>query len=297
METVQFKTNSAQYTVYLDVQNPGLPYSIFLHGGPGFNCYGERQVLPPFFRSKLNFIWFDLLGCSESPAVSSEKITWDAQIEDVIRIIKQFSNGPVNVIAHCLGAHLTHDLVLKNHDLVRKVVWYAPVVSVSGVFKRVLTRAISENRLDFEKLDISLQTGINDFFQTPDEKFSQKEVMLLLQLLEKIRDFQELYWLNRGAMQAYLQWMTIKPFNPEVFVRLQIQFFQRGPQPFPSYEGIPVLMLRSDNDLITPFESNVCVIADRIPHAEIRTIRNGFHWLQFEKTEECAKNTVEFLLR
>src|SRR5689334_9029332 len=116
MEIRSFRTSSANYKIYCNTIDPKQPYSVFIHGGPGFNAYGERHVLGPLFHEKLNFLWFDTLGCAESPAHSPEQITWDNQIKDISEIIREVAKKPVHLIGHCLGALHTHDLVRENPE-------------------------------------------------------------------------------------------------------------------------------------------------------------------------------------
>lgn len=295
MVTRQIKTQSGTYTVHLDRSEKDVPFTLFLHGGPGFNCHAERMVLGPAFRARLNFLWFDHLGCPGSPAVSPEAITWDRQIEDIIEVTRAFTSDPVHVIGHCLGAQLTHDLVRKDPRFVKSAVWYAPVNRVSDVFKTVLRRSLSEGRLSYTDLSQQEVADVEAFLATPEEKFGAQQMMVLLQLAGNIRDFQELYWSDFDAMRNYLQMIVDRPLVIDVFARLMIQYFERGPLPFPSYEGIPVLALYSDNDKITPWEHHGREVLARIPHARALQVPGACHWMQFQNPGECARHTLEFL--
>jgi hypothetical protein len=62
MKVQQFRTGSAEYILRIHDAHPGRPFTIFLHGGPGFNTQVERQLLGPLLQAGLNFIWFDLIG-------------------------------------------------------------------------------------------------------------------------------------------------------------------------------------------------------------------------------------------
>jgi pimeloyl-ACP methyl ester carboxylesterase len=201
---------------------------------------------------------------------------------------------PVNVIGHCLGAQLTHDIVRKNRDLVKNVVWYSPVLSVQAVFKRVLRRAVDEHLLDLNTMTTEQRAIHAQFLRTADEDFTGKEVSMVLQILPHIRDFQHLYWHDKAAMARYLEQMKDRPMAIDVFVKMSTDYFERGGLPIPSYENIPVLMLYSDNDEITPWETNGAQILKSIPHTKTRLISGGCHWLHLEKPEECARATTDF---
>lgn len=288
-------TDYGEYHVYINRVNAAKPFTIFLHGGPGLNCFAERQDLGPIFHKHLNFIWFDHLGCAESKAHSSDKLGHDNQVRDIIAVTRKITDNPVDVIGHCLGAQLTHDLIRLDRNFVRRVVWYSPVLSVQGVFKRVLRRSADEGQIDLAALSTELRAAYEEILQTSDDKFGQKEVMTALQLIAQMRDFQQLYWHDKNALIRYSEHMKDRPMAVDVFVKMSTDYFERGILPIPSYENIPVFMLHSDNDGITPWETNGAEILKSIPHAETRLIENAYHWIHLEKPRECAEATVEFL--
>lgn len=295
MQISQFISDSASYKIYRNEKNPGKPFCLFLHGGPGFHSQAEREVLGGPFNEELNFLWFDLLGCADSPAKSLDCITWNNQIQDLRAIIQKFANGPVNIIGHCLGAQITHDLIRLDRSLVKRVVWYSPVQSVLDVFHRVLQRALAEKRLERSSLTADEVRGLDSFLKLGESDLTGQETMLLLQLAAKTRDFDSLYWFDQNALKRWLNWMNRWPLKPEVFLRLMSDYFSRGPLPVPDYSGVPVLMLHSDNDVITPWEKHGKKLSSIIPQSERRLVPDGCHWLQFEKPEETIRHTLDFL--
>lgn len=295
MQTRQLRTDAACYTIYINDLAPTHPFTIFLHGGPGYNCSGELQVLWPLLAPQLNLAWFDLVGCAGAPAHTPDHIGWKPQLDDVCTIIRSLDRGAVNVIGHCLGAEITHDLMRTDPALVRSVTWYSPVRSVADTFRGVIRTALSRALLDPNDLSAEHRTALDRFFSTSEEQWGKAEALLMLALAAKAPDFLSLYWSDAEKFQLWAKWMTERPFNPEVFWRLMSDYFERGGRPLPSYEGIPVLALHSDNDHITPWETHGRRILDAIPHAEERLIPNACHWLQFQAPAATAQHTLEFI--
>ena len=158
MQAHHCETRNGTYVVHTsNIGGELSQMSMFLHGGPGFNLVAERSMFAPFVGHNTGFIWCDHLGCGESTVRSPDRLSWDAQVDDVAHIARQYGDGPVNFVGHCLGVELIHDLVRRYRDLVASAVWISPTGDLLEVFKTVLRRGASERRLDLNSL-------------TPDQK-------------------------------------------------------------------------------------------------------------------------------
>jgi pimeloyl-ACP methyl ester carboxylesterase len=290
-----FRTESGQYRVHINAVDPTRPFSIFLHGA-GFNGSAEREVLGPRLGS-LNFLWFDLLGAEGSPAVSADRISWENQIADILAVTRRFTQKPVNVIGHCQGAPITHDLVRAAPGFVRKAVWYSPVRTVADALKNIFNQARSQKRLSLDQMTEDERTWLDRFMRQDPSAMDSKDASFVLALSAKVRDLQELYWTDSTAMRIWTEHANKYPFAIDTFLKLQGDFFaeRRDLIPVPDYAGIPVLMLHSPEDAICPWDSNGKRLTEKIPHAAHREIVGGAHWVHFQKPDECASLTLEFL--
>lgn len=289
----QIETECARYAVHVHEVDGRQPFTIYLHGGPGFNASAERQVLGPLLAPSLNLLWFDLLGCAGSPARSPDRITWDNTVTDVVRLVRRFTTGPVNVVGHCLAAQMTHDLVRQHPAAVRRVVWYSPAHTVTGVFKGILVRSVLEGRL--RGLTPAEGQALARFCASPDEAFGRSEVDLILSFVGRIEGLQEMYWSDLDAMRRYLSILEESPIDFDVFRRLQTDFFERGPLPVPDYGDIPVLALHADDDRVAPWEIQGAPLLRKIRNAADRRVEGGCHWLHLQRPDVCARHTIEFL--
>jgi pimeloyl-ACP methyl ester carboxylesterase len=295
MQIKRFTTGSGTYTVHVDGADPGKPYAVWLHGGPGFNSHGERSLLAGRFASKANVLWFDLQGCGEFEAAPGGELSWDRQVSDIVEVVRHFTKEPVHVMGHCLGALIAHDLVATDPSLVKSLFVEAPISSLPEVFRHVLKRSMNEGRLPAQSLPSETAAGAERFLSSSDNELRAGDALFFLQLAGAIRDFQELYWIDRSAMARYIGWMTERPFAPATFVKLAGDLFERGPRAIPSYEGIPVRLVYAENDPVAPWESHGKQLTAAIPHATTRLIPGAGHWMHFEKTEDAVREALTFL--
>jgi pimeloyl-ACP methyl ester carboxylesterase len=244
-------------------------------------------------------LWCDHLGCGESVTRSRDTITLDAQTDDIAAIVREFARGPAHVVGYCLGTPMTHDLVTRHREIVRSAVWCSPMVSVRRLFQHVLRKSIREGRLDPAALPADLAMELDAFLSVANDDIGDaargaRQALLVLEMIGRIRDFHEMYWSGPTVMQRWIEWMTEAPMSVDVFQMLASQYLARDPQEIPDYEGIPVLILRSDNDPIAVWPQHGPELLQRIPHAREITVPGGCHWMHFERPDEMVQATLEF---
>jgi pimeloyl-ACP methyl ester carboxylesterase len=110
-----------------------------------------------------------------------------------------------------------------------------------------------------------------------------------------IRGLYELYWSDPEAMQAQVLATDGVFVTPEAFLELSSDYFSRGAMPTPSYEGIPVLIIYSPDDGVTDWEQHGAVAARALPHAEVRKVDRGAHFVHLQKPQETAREISRFL--
>lgn len=133
--------------------------------------------------------------------------------------------------------------------------------------------------------------------RTPSSAFGRDDAARVLGLAGRIHDFQGLYWTDSAAMARTAELLAEHPFSAEAFLGLQGSYFaeERQSLPVPDYAGIPVLMLHSASDGITPWETNGQLLRRAIPHAEVAHVEGGSHWLHLQQPSATASLTMGFL--
>jgi pimeloyl-ACP methyl ester carboxylesterase len=293
-EVKTVRTDHGTYTIHRDAPNPGLPYLIFLAGGPGFGSAAERLFLSPFLREQVNFLWFDQLGTAEAPAHAPELITWRNLVADVAQLIREEVGAPVHILAHCAGLLTVNELVRSHRELIRGVTVVAPEGSVVG-FKTIVRGQIASGRLDLSRLDAALRERLDRFFDSSAAGWSGAEIMLILELYAQTEDWFGFYWRNPQARALFDDLSRESPFAPETFVRLATEHLQQMGRVPPDYSGVPVQLICGEGDPVSVWEEQGPHMKRLIPHAEVTIIPDGHHWPYFERPQETVEALRTFI--
>jgi pimeloyl-ACP methyl ester carboxylesterase len=297
MEKILFSSENATYSVYRNQVKPGQPYTIFLHGGPGLNNFAERKLLGPYLNQHLNFLWFDLLGCHESPAKSDAVLTWDKQVDDIFSIVSRYAEGPVNIVSHCIGSQVGHSFVRKYPASVNKLVFISPNQQVPATFKGIISLAENEGRLKLSDTD---KAQLQKFINLPDSDFVAEDVNTFLKFAMQAEGLFDLYWHNHKMQEKYFAETAQAPLNPTTFVAMQMDFFKepaKDPLFYSTGLGgrIPILLLQGEHDRITPWQQNGKLLAENHSATQVEFIPEAAHWPHFENQQACLPKLVEFL--
>jgi pimeloyl-ACP methyl ester carboxylesterase len=98
-------------------------------------------------------------------------------------------------------------------------------------------------------------------------------------------------------MQAFVRVLESAPLLPTTFVRIMGDFFARGRDQAADYSSVPLLVLYADDDRVTPWKQHGAIATQAVPHATIRRIDGGSHFLHLQKPHETADSIVAFLER
>lgn len=135
--------------LYVTEKGQGEPL-VVLHGGPGMD---HRYMISAVSELTEHFrvVVYERRGCLRSP-VPIEKVTFDANIEDLRALQRELGDEPIHLLAHSAGAELAGAYVEAYPDLVKHVVLVgAPVLTNRGGEEEAnLGREQYEARVKFE---------------------------------------------------------------------------------------------------------------------------------------------------
>ncbi|MFI5310809.1 MAG: alpha/beta fold hydrolase [Gemmatimonadales bacterium] len=103
---------SSGFTVTTDVPlfwcaygTPGAPRLLVLHGGPGAD---HEYLLPQFLdlADKHELIFYDQRGGGRSRNDAREPITWQTQVSDLERVVRELVDGAPTIVGYSWGAML-----------------------------------------------------------------------------------------------------------------------------------------------------------------------------------------------
>jgi pimeloyl-ACP methyl ester carboxylesterase len=256
--------------------------SVFLHGGPGLNTHAERVLLGDQLSARMKVMWVDQLGGGESVPRSMDAIGWDPLVEDMLTIIRKEGGGPVRLLAHCAGSHVSHEIVSRDPSLVSEVVFINPSENLAATLKNIIRNALSEKRLETAPEELA---RIKSMLEKDDSSFGLEQVLTFVEFVVKVRGLPELYWFNRTAMAEVLPVAAQQPISPQAFVALLVQILARPKPNYGAYSKTPVRIIHGDMDRVSPWEENGAVLVKAIPHAKVERLPGVGHWPQFEARE------------
>lgn len=264
---MKLRTNGVELQYSLQGSGPPL---VWVSGtGIGGGLWHREQI--PVFARDFTCLTFDLRGTGESGA-PEEGYSVENMATDVVGLIEaEFGSTPVSIIGFSLGSAIVQQIALTNPHMLSQAILLSTWSSTSN------------------------EEHIRRWFQA--------------RLLALRRAPTEVF-------RAFSFWMwspTIMEDEPELIAELE-GFLQRnsGDQPLHAYEGhfeadlghdtydqlhqigTPTLVLYGEEDLITLPQYNRTV-AQMIPGAQIRSIRNAGHFACLERGGEVNNVIEEFL--
>ena len=294
MKKISFSSKFADYVLFRNKIDENIPYTIFLHGGPGFNNLAEREILGKYYHDKLNVLWFDMLGCYEAPAKDPEYINLENTITDIIRIIDQFAGGFVNLVGFCISSQLVHSIVKRFPEKVNKVVLLSPCESMAQTYQNILTLAKDSEQLILNENEVEL---FNEFMQVTDSTFNSDVLKTFAGLALKTENLYDLYWYNKNAMIDYFTYAEKAPLNIDVFSLMLLNHFSDLPNDYMKlYMEKEILVCRGERDQIIRWEQNGKKIIDALPDVKSVLIPDAGHWIHFENAVETSKVGIDFIL-
>ncbi|MBL6990985.1 MAG: alpha/beta fold hydrolase [Bacteriovoracaceae bacterium] len=293
METIKHYSAFATYTLHKNVVDINAPYTVFLHGGPGFNNDFERESMGPHFHKTHNFIWFDFLGCKNSPANNISEITLKNTILDMHEIFKKYTNGQVNLIGFCVSTLIINHYVKSYPEMIKKVVFFSPVIKVAAFLQDVLKVHYKKGTL---KLDPKSKTTYDSLVRPNLLKFTPQELEQFGNLTLQIDNLLDVYWENKIIMQQYLNFHMGELLALDVYFAIQIDLFNNQILDLTSmYTNIDVLIIKGEKDQITNWEQNGLELTKQIPHAQVETLANSGHWAYLENQKISTQLIKNFL--
>lgn len=300
VETIKFESAFAIYTIHRHVVHPGGPFVVFLHGGPGLNNEVERQVLAPKFAQSHNMLWFDFLGCHNSPAFDRSHINLENTLTDMKAILDSFTFDEVYLVGFCIGTQFIHHFAQKYPEMVKekvkKVAFMGPAIKTAGVLKNILK--IHKDRGSL-KLDDADQAVFATVQSADDVSMTPTQLEKCASLIFKAENFPEIYWFNKEAMNNYFRVNLDKPISVDVFFNVQNDLFAKNIDRLEElyaelYQDSEVLLLQGEHDRITVWEQNGQILQQKIPHAKFETVKNAGHWVHLENAPQVVSTLQKF---
>lgn len=202
----------------------GLPYVLFVHGGPGLNVGALEYLIDHeglFLSLDANIIFYDQRGCGRSLQLNNQ-VVHQSNIDDLASLHSDLSErygySVVAIIGHSYGAKLLYDTHLQNNISV-------PLVLVA-TSNSILTPRINNMILDLSYLKSNDRDKYNMVMEALDRNRMDSlwEVAELLSPMFHENPFRPLrYWANLTWYEKYKSALEeVKlPINNEIFMNVR----------------------------------------------------------------------------
>jgi proline iminopeptidase len=273
MVTAEFLTIN-DLRIYTKRMGNGLPL-VFLHGGPG----GEHRYFLPHLERLANsyeLIFYDQRGCGQSEEPVDKIYTIEDEIETLEELRKSFGLEKLNLVGESWGSMLALLYASKYPQHVNKIFMTAAVgVEADGYlqFGELLQERLSAH--DKQILDGLIVKLKNGEIQVPE--------------IFKIIDPYYLYNAN------HLSRKTKTKSNADVNRKLGqeiIHNYNDSIRP-EALSTIPIMVVQGDSDIITP-EHLEALFIKKLPHTQLKILKNCGHWSVIEQPEALSDLIKEF---
>lgn len=272
----------ATYTVNgqtINVQEEGPAngqVAVLIHGWSS-SWYAVSPLLP-LLSHKYRCLAVDLPGYGESPRLP-RRVTIPDYTDLIIGLIRQVTNRPVVLVGHSMGGMISTSLVLKNPELVERLVLIAP--TISGHLSRQVDLTLAPfallERFALANALVSLLepiVNITDRLLRP-ALFADRTAL-------KQEDYERIRADVRRSGQGRVR--------AECFWAMRAHDLRGKLSPIKT----PALVVWGMEDNTVPLR-DAGVIAHEWPDADLRIIPNAGHWPQFETPDVMAKYVRAFL--
>lgn len=250
--------------------------AVLIHGWSS-SWYAVSPLLP-LLSHKYRCLAVDLPGYGESARLPG-RVTIPDYTDLMIGLIRQVTDRPVVLVGHSMGGMISASLVLKNPELVERLVLIAP--TISGHLSRQVDLTLAPFAL-LERFPVTnalvtlLEPVLNITDQLLRPALFADRTALKQEDYERIRA--DVRRRGQGRVRAECFWA----------MRAHDLRGKLGPI------KTPALVVWGMEDNTVPLR-DASVIAREWPDADLRIIPNAGHWPQFETPDVTAKYVRGFL--
>jgi len=292
IKKIEYHSPHALYQMHEELRDKEGPITVFLHGGPGFNNVAEQAIFSSAKMKSFNMLWFDQLGCRNSPANTPAEINLENTLNDMGEIFNLFGNRGVNLVGFCIGTQIAHHFTARFPELVKRIILISPTINTARIFQRLIKVNIQDGTIHIDK---TTQKDIDILLNTPTDQYGMAQLIALANIVLQVPQWNNVYWHNKDAMAKYFQLAGEHGIAADVFFTIQNELLSKK---LPNLENIyahkEVLLLQGEQDRIVEWEVHGKVIQQAVPHAISKFIQNAGHWAHLENSEQFLNILEDF---
>jgi proline iminopeptidase len=236
-------------------RNPDMPYLLFIHGGPGFNCGIVEYLIEHhklFDLLDYNIVLYDQRNCGRSKNNSTNVLHQDnvTDLHNIIQYLIHSIGITINgLIGHSYGAKLLFDYYNTFASSI-------PAIFVSTA-RSIITPRLNNLMIDLSYLKKFNPRTYNEILQEMDNLNLEKIWEIsekLTPLFQENKDRPYLYWANLDSyeMITRIQSQINLPMNAETFVSVRKDLYSNEEIFSVSIEklNVPYLWINGFHDFI-----------------------------------------------
>jgi len=277
------------------VKNSEMPYLLFIHGGPGFNCGTVEYLIEHnnlFDILDYNIILYDQRNCGRSKKNSGSVLHQD-NVDDLQNIVQYLTNSTqleiVGLIGHSYGAKLLFDYYNTSHS------------TISGIFvstaNSILTPRLNNLVLDLAYLKKTNPEQYNETLQEMDELDLNKIWVIsekLTPIFQENKDRPYLYWANLACYETVkkIQNKINQPTDIDTFVSIRKDLYSNKLNFSVDINSltIPTLWINGFHDFVMNGQEDVLS-----NNSTITTFYKSSHYPHIEENGRFSKLINEFI--
>lgn len=167
--------------------------TLFLHMGPGFNSFVEREILGPSMKS--THFW-------DQPPIKTEKDAFGTLVEAALNeldTIYSETNTPVKLFSHCFGIRIAQQLLLRAPEKISECHFVNSSFDIPHGFFNLL-KIMSRSK----EIDPSLGKKMAIYIQNKSTaQGKREEVWEYIQLIAEEPMYIKYYWPKVNQFNAY----------------------------------------------------------------------------------------------
>lgn len=287
-------TLHSEFYITKFTKNPDMPYLLFIHGGPGFNCGTIEYLIENnsfFDLLDHNIILYDQRNCGKSKKLTTSVLHKD-NVDDLQKIIQHLNSIDIKIyglIGHSYGAKLLFDYYKKFHSTI-------PGIFISTA-NSILVPRLNNLILDLAYLKKSDPAQYNDVYQEMENldlnkiwNISEK----LTPLFQENKDRPYLYWANLECFELIkqVQKQINLPADTNTFVSVRKDLYSNESNFAVDIDTltIPYLWINGFHDFIMNGSNSLL-----FGSSKITTFYKSSHYPHLEENDRFCELINEFL--
>lgn len=253
----------------LAVTQHGTGHPVVFHPGLGYGAWSWRK-LAPLIATRYRTVSVDPRGAGRSDKPAGP-YTVEQLAEDIAALLAVLGLDSAHIVGHSMGGYVAQVLALRRPCLVRSLILLAT----------------SPGGPEAKPVPVETRTAWQQAAQLPSEEFARRTFPYSFRPGWTHRHQQE----YEADLAERLRWPTPPDRWRDQYAAC-VAFLEEG---IPVEEiSQPTLIIHGTADRVVPV-ANAKLLAERIPHAQLRLFPGAGHNLMLEEPQLVAATILEFL--